>query len=164
MLQLHFSPRSRRQMSHWTCESHAFSSLVASGKKSYDLFSDFSQHRSVCKNASKAVMLHGHFCLTAHLSRHPYPLSSCSFSPLRVHSSVIHLLTIYNRTFERIYYCSLSSHALCSARTVATAVPSIINHLWMRSLHHKSHLPRRASPFPSLSTHGSINSPPCSRK
>lgn len=47
--------------------------------------------------------------------------------------------------------------------------PSSINHLWVRSLHHNSHLPRRAPWLPWQHTHThtgsvSINTQPCSRK
>lgn len=34
--------------------------------------------------------------------------------------------------------------------------PSSINHLWVRSLHHNSHLPRHASPLPCIHKHTAV--------
>lgn len=163
MLHLHFSPISRRQMSPLNLWVMRLAPLWQVERNPMIIFL-ISLNTEVCVS----MLVRQLCCMATFVWQHiypatPHPLLQLIFpleSPKQCHPSLNNIQPHIRNNLLLLFikpstlFCSHCGHSS----------PSIITHLWVRSLHHKSRLPHHASPFPSLSTHVSINSPPCSRK
>jgi len=116
----------------------------------------------VCESerARKAFALHGQSHLTAHLSQTP-PL--LSYSKEGADDGVTRLSAVYRSIIFRCSCYYLQSQSL--PRWPQQTIKHKSFTVWVRSLHHNSHLPLPCFPTPLTShSHVSINTQLCSRQ